>query len=207
MAAVDPAIKADVGFLNSSLKGQWAVQSQTRANDVWLIGNDPITAPPRVMVYDRARKSLTELYVGRPALSGITLPAVCPVEITARDGLTLVSYLTLPAGSDPTATAGPTSRCRWCSTCTAARGHATPRASTPRTQWLANRGYAVLAVNFRGSTGFGKDFVNAANKEWAARCTTTCSTRIDWAVKERHRQRDKSRSTAAPTAATPRSSA
>ena len=105
--AVDPAVKADIDFLNSNLKGQWAVQSQTQANNIWLIGNDPITSPPRVMVYDRAGKNLTELYVGRPALSGVTLPAVCPVEIKARDGLNLVAYLTLPVGSDKDADCKP----------------------------------------------------------------------------------------------------
>ena len=61
-------------------------------------GNDPTTAPARVMVYERAARKLDLLYVGRPALAGVTLPKVCPVEIGSRDGLTLVSYLTLPVG-------------------------------------------------------------------------------------------------------------
>ena len=189
--AVDPAIKADIGFLNSSLKGQWAVQSQTRANDVWLIGNDPITAPPRVMVYDRARKSLTELYVGRPALSGITLPAVCPVEITARDGLTLVSYLTLPVGSDPDGDCRPDKPLPMVLNVHGGPWHRDSYGYDPESVWLANRGYATLQVNFRGSTGFGKDFINKADKEWGRKMHDDLIDSVDWAIKNGIANRDK----------------
>ena len=75
-------------------------------------------------------------------------------------------------------------------------------------QWLANRGYAVLSVNFRGSTGFGKEFLNAGNKEWAGKMHDDLLDAVDWAVERRHRRRKtRSPSWAAATAATPRSSA
>jgi len=111
--ALSPAAKEDIDFLNANLKGQWTVQSQTRTNKIWLIGNDPITSPARAMIYDREGKSLKELYVVRPALIGAPLPAVCPVEIKSRDGLTLIGYLTLPVGSDAKGDCKPTSRFRW----------------------------------------------------------------------------------------------
>ena len=54
----------------------------------------------------------------------------------------------------------------------------------PQAQWLANRGYAVLQVNFRASTGYGKKFLNAGNQQWGPRCTTTCSTPSKWAIEQ-----------------------
>jgi dipeptidyl aminopeptidase/acylaminoacyl peptidase len=113
------------------------------------------------------------------------------LEIKARDGLTLVSYLSLPPGSD-------------------ANGDGVPESPVPMVlnvhggpwgrdtygfdnehQWLANRGYAVLAVNFRASTGFGKSFVNAGNKEWAGKMHDDLLDAIDWAVKNKITTKDK----------------
>jgi dipeptidyl aminopeptidase/acylaminoacyl peptidase len=108
-----------------------------------------------------------------------------PVVIKSRDGLSLVSYLSLPPGSDPDGTGrpkkpvplvlnvhgGPWARDTW--------GY------DPEHQWLANRGYAVLSVNFRGSTGFGKKFTNAGNKEWARRMQDDLLDALDWAIKEK----------------------
>jgi dipeptidyl aminopeptidase/acylaminoacyl peptidase len=180
--AVGPAIQADIEFLNSSLKGQWAVQSQTRANDVWLIGNDPITAPSRVMVYDRARKSLTELYVGRPRLAGKTLPAVCPVEIKSRDGLTLVAYLTLPVGSDPNGNCRPGKPLPMVLNVHGGPWFRDSYGYDPESVWFANRGYATLQVNFRGSSGFGKDFINKADKQWGRKMHDDLIDSVDWAI-------------------------
>ena len=75
--AIDPALQADIDYLNANLKGEWGVQGQTLDNRLWLVGNDPVTSPARVMVYDRTAKSLAELYVSRPALAGAALPQVC----------------------------------------------------------------------------------------------------------------------------------
>ncbi len=73
-------------------------------------------------------------------------------------------------------------RCRWCCWCTAGRGHATAMATTPQHQWLANRGYAVLSVNFRGSTGFGKAFLNAGDLQWGRKMHDDLLDAVDWAV-------------------------
>ncbi len=182
---VDPAVKADIAFLDGKLKGKWSVQSQTRNNRIWLVGNDPVTAPPRLMLYDRDAKSLTELYVGRPALAGAALPGVCPVQIKARDGLELVAYLALPPGADPDGNCRPDKPLPM-----VLNVHGGPWARDeygyhPETVWLTDRGYASLQVNFRGSTGFGKDFVNQADGEWGRRMHDDLIDAVDWAIAQR----------------------
>ena len=75
----------------------------------------------------------------------------------------------------------------------------------PQAQWLANRGYAVLQVNFRGSTGFGKKFLNAGNREWAGKMHDDLLDAVEWAVKEGYRRPEEGRDhAAAATAATRR---
>ena len=109
----------------------------------------------------RHAASIAELFATRPDLAPYRLAPMRGNIVRARDGLELVCYLTLPAGREA---GSPRRRCRWCSACTADRGPATAGASTRNHQWLANRGYAVLSVNYRGSTGFGKKFINAGER-------------------------------------------
>ncbi len=180
--ATDPQIKASLDWLDSKFEGDFGVQSRTEDDSKWVVWNDPITAPTKAYIYDRKANSLTEFYTGRPDLVGAPLQKMHPVEIKSRDGLTLPSYLTLPAGTDP-------------------NGDGVPDAAVPMVllvhggpwardgygfnsyhQWLANRGYAVLSVNFRGSTGFGKDFVNAGNLEWGKKMHDDLIDAVDWAV-------------------------
>jgi len=102
-----------------------------------------------------------------------------PVMVRARDGLPLVCYLSRPRGPRDRAPlptvllvhGGPWGRDVW--------------SLNVAHQWLANRGYAVLSVNFRGSTGFGKAFVNAANLEWAGRMHDDLIDAVDWAIGRR----------------------
>ena len=189
--AVDPSVKPDIDFLDANLKGQWGVQSQTRDNQVWLVGHDPVTAPARVVVYDRRAKTLTELYVSRPKLAGTRLPDVCPVEIPSRDGLTLVSYVTLPVG------AARGNDCRPASPLPMVLDvHGGPWARDnygydPESLWFANRGYAVLRVNFRSSTGFGKSFISKGDLEWGRKMHDDLIDGVDWAVKNGIARADK----------------
>ncbi|MEO6339753.1 MAG: S9 family peptidase, partial [Caulobacteraceae bacterium] len=71
--AIDPAVKGDLDFLKSRLKGEVGVVFRTDADDRWLVGVDPVTGPSVVYVYDRKPKRLTQLYVGRPELTGAIL--------------------------------------------------------------------------------------------------------------------------------------
>jgi dipeptidyl aminopeptidase/acylaminoacyl peptidase len=116
------------------------------------------------------------LYRQRKALDGLPLRELEPVTIPARDGLRLNGYLTRPAPESradrlPLVLAihgGPYARDLW--------------GFNPIHQWLANRGYAVLSVNYRGSTGFGKAFVTAADHEWGGRMHDDLIDAVDWAI-------------------------
>ncbi len=139
--------------------------------------------PTRYYAYDRAKHKADFLFSDKPKLEGLPLAKMLPVTIPSRDGLSLVSYLTLPAGSDADGDGkpdhalpmvlfvhgGPWARDEW--------GYDADH------QWLANRGYAVLSVNYRGSTGFGKKFVNAANLEWAGKMHDDLIDAVAWATK------------------------
>src|SRR5207248_2259224 len=110
----------------------------------------------------------------RPELAGAPLRPMEPIELRARDGLPLVAYLTLPPGSSGPGTqhsaAAPDRPASPVPLVLDVHGGPWARDSygfNGEHQWLANRGYAVLSVNYRGSTGFGKKFINAGDHEWA----------------------------------------
>ena len=177
------AVAGDLAFLKQRFAGaQFSVTSRTRADDKWLVGVDPVTSPGATWLYDRKAKTVRMLYVSRPALVGAPLVAMHPVEIRSRDGLTLPSYLTLPKGAEANGDGkaetavplvlfvhgGPWARDNY--------------GSSSYHQWLANRGYAVLSVNFRASTGFGKKFINAGNLQWGRKMHDDLLDAVDWAV-------------------------
>ncbi|MET0370904.1 MAG: S9 family peptidase [Sphingobium sp.] len=181
--ATDPDVGASLDWLRSKLKGDFSVTSRTTDDSVWTIYNDPVTAPPAAYLYDRKGKTLTQLYVTRPDLAGAPLVPMYPREIKARDGLTLVSYLTLPPGSDADGDGVPDKPVPM-----VLFVHGGPWARdgfgfNPYHQWMANRGYAVLSVNYRGSTGFGKSFITAGNLQWGLKMHDDLIDAVDWAVK------------------------
>ncbi len=188
---LDKDIAADWKLLSGKLKGDFGVQSRTDADDRWLVWNDPLVEPTAVYQFDRKTKDLKKLYVGRPELVGAPLMPMYPVEIKSRDGLNLVSYLTLPKSADANADGkadkavpmvlfvhgGPWGRDGY--------------GFDSYHQWLANRGYAVLSVNFRASTGFGKDFIAAGNLEWGRKMQNDLTDAVAWAVESGVAQKDK----------------
>jgi dipeptidyl aminopeptidase/acylaminoacyl peptidase len=135
------------------------------------------TAPWQFFHYDRAAKKGRFLFSARPDLEDTPLVAMEPVVVRARDGLELVCYLSRPRGAAKDKPlplvlcvhGGPWARDAW--------------GLQPTHQWLADRGYAALSVNYRGSTGFGKAFVNAANLEWAGRMHDDLIDAVDWAIR------------------------
>ena len=189
--ALDAGIKSSLDWLGSQLAGEFFVQSRTDDDTRWVVGNDPLVAPARAYLFDRTQRTLTEFYVTRPELEGAPLQPMHPLEIAARDGLTLVSYLTLPPGTDPEGRGIPDAPLPMILFV-----HGGPWARdgygyNPVHQWFANRGYAVLAVNFRGSTGFGKAFVNAANLEWGGAMHDDLIDAVEWAVAQGIAERDR----------------
>jgi dipeptidyl aminopeptidase/acylaminoacyl peptidase len=125
---------------------------------------------------DRQTREVRSLFRQRKSLDGVALRNMQPLVIPARDGLRLNGYLTLPAteagaGKPPMVLlihGGPYARDQW--------------GFNSTHQWLANRGYAVLSVNYRGSTGFGKAFIAAADREWGGRMHDDLIDAVDWAV-------------------------
>jgi dipeptidyl aminopeptidase/acylaminoacyl peptidase len=181
--AVDPAVQADLAFLKQQAQGEFEVTARTDADDRWLVAIDRVTTPASVWLYERKARRLTPLYVSRPELEGAPLVKMQPLEIKARDGLTLVSYLSLPPGIDYDAATGRASR----PVPMVLFVHGGPWARddfgyNSVHQWLANRGYAVLSVNYRGSTGFGKKFISAGDLQWGRRMHDDLLDAVNWAV-------------------------
>ncbi len=174
--ALDPAVGKDIDALTKSVGPGFTVVSRTLDDRRWVVAADQPEHGLSYHLYDRDSGSVTKLFDQRPALAGASLVAMTPVEIKSRDGMTLVGYLSRPQGAK-----GPLPL--------VLNVHGGPWARDsygfdPEHQWLANRGYAVLAINFRGSTGFGKAFVNAGDREWGARMHDDLIDAIEWAVRE-----------------------
>ncbi len=181
--SVDPAIAADLEKLQAIGPGEIGVNARTHDDNTWIVTYSAADAPVVYYRYDRgAGGALTKLFSARPELDGKPLVPQWPQEITSRDGKTLVSYLSLPTSADPDGDGkadAPVPMVLFV--------HGGPWARdvygySPYDQWLANRGYATLAVNFRGSTGFGKEFTNAGNGEWAAKMHDDLLDAVQWAV-------------------------
>jgi dipeptidyl aminopeptidase/acylaminoacyl peptidase len=157
---LDAELGAEIDEIRAQLAGDIGI-SRDRANRTWLITESPSDGPVRYYRYDRATRSLTFLFAHKPALQDYTLAPMEPFSFTARDALTVHGYVTYPVGvpqRDLPAVVnvhgGPWARDEW--------GY------NPEVQWLANRGYACVQVNYRGSTGYGKEFLNAGDRQWAA---------------------------------------
>jgi acetyl esterase/lipase len=176
---LNDAMGQDLAHLQGAIEGEVRITSRSKADDRWIISAAAADAPETTYLYERGARELTRLFSSRPDLEDETLSPMHPVVIPSRDGLELVSYLTLPADTDYDGRpekplpmvllvhGGPWARDGY--------GY------NPQHQWLANRGYGVLSVNFRGSTGFGKAFVNAADLEWGARMHDDLLDAVSWA--------------------------
>jgi dipeptidyl aminopeptidase/acylaminoacyl peptidase len=175
--AIDPKIDSDLKALATGAKGEPSVVSRDLDQKTWVIVYSADEQPSTYYLYDRPTKKLTKLFEAQPALDKYTLAPMKAVTIKARDGLDLVCYLTLPVGLPAKGLpmvllvhGGPWSRDSW--------GY------NSQAQWLANRGYAVLSVNYRGSSGFGKKFLHAGDREWAGKMHDDLIDAVNWAIKE-----------------------
>lgn len=177
--------------LNNRFGDTFSRSSTTEDGSKWVVLNSKSNQVATYYIWDRTTDEFTELFSVRPELQDKTLALMTPEMIKSRDGLTLVSYLTLPPGADTDGDGRPEEALPM-----VLNVHGGPWArdsygyrSTP--QWLANRGYAVLQVNFRGSTGFGKSFVNAGDLQWGLTMHDDLLDAVDWAVKEGVTSKDK----------------
>ncbi|MEP0847519.1 MAG: S9 family peptidase [Phycisphaerae bacterium] len=182
---LDESIQKDFDYLASVSPGDLSVVSRTLDDRQWIVAYAIDNGPVRYVRYDRDRGNAELLFTNNAALEKAPLAPMHVVLPASRDGLTLVSYLTLPLASDPDGDArpdrplpmvlfvhgGPWARDEW--------GYSANH------QWLANRGYAVLSVNFRGSTGFGKNFTNAGDREWGEKMHEDLLDAVEWATREK----------------------
>ena len=158
----DDDLRADVEALQRLHPGDLAIIDRDHADSTWLVAFDDDAGPVKYYSWDRTAKAATFLFDHRPELNSYELVPMEPFGFTARDGLSVHGYLSFPAGVEradlPTVLVvhgGPWGRDVW--------------GFDPEAQWLANRGYLCVHVNFRGSAGYGKAFLNAGDREWGAR--------------------------------------
>jgi dipeptidyl aminopeptidase/acylaminoacyl peptidase len=182
---LDDTIKPDMEYLQSLEHGDLSVESRSLDDRRWIVSYEVDNGPFKFYLYDRESRSAEFLFTNRKSLEGVELASMTPAVVTARDGLDLVCYYTLPtnhgAGSPPVPDqplptvlyvhGGPWARDSW--------GYDSVH------QLLANRGYVVISVNYRGSVGFGKNFLNAANLEWAGKMHDDLIDVVDWAVERK----------------------
>lgn len=187
---VDPSISQDMKYLSTVETGDVEVVSRNHDDDKWIVVYLKSDGPFRYYLYNRVKKEAEFLFVSNSLLDKEPLAKMYPVVIKSRDGLDLVCYLTIPRWLDNgkgiplepipmvlNVHGGPNARDNW--------GY------RPDAQWLANRGYATINVNYRGSTGFGKDFINAGDGQWARKMQDDLEDAVNWAVENKIAIKDK----------------
>jgi len=160
--ALEPAVSRDLERLRGLHHGDLIFAGGDVADRTWLVGFTNDTGPVPYYVYDRQSTEARFLFEHQPQLSRYELAPMEPFSFQAGDGLTVHGYATFPPGAGRRGLpavlnvhGGPWMRDRW--------GY------DPQAQWLANRGYLCLQVNYRGSTGYGKAFLNAGDREWGGK--------------------------------------
>ncbi|MBT3320363.1 MAG: S9 family peptidase [Clostridia bacterium] len=159
---LDESFRSDYDVLAGIGDGVFNFVDSSEKDEVWLVQYVSDVKDADYYLYDMATQEATFLFNARASLDEYEFAPVEPIEYTATDGLQIEGYATFPVGVGrenlPTVVmvhGGPWSRDVW--------------DFNPETQFLANRGYLVLQVNFRGSTGYGKDFILAGDKEWGGK--------------------------------------
>ncbi|HME91386.1 MAG TPA: S9 family peptidase, partial [Myxococcaceae bacterium] len=174
---VDPAVKEDFEAISKLNDGDFTVISRDQSDAAWIVSFTSDRGSVRYYSYERPSRKGSFLFAAQPKLEGLKLGEMKPVAIKSRDGLKLHGYLTLPVGLPAKQLpmvlyvhGGPWARDIW--------------GFNPTAQWFANRGYAALQVNYRGSTGYGKKFLSASYKQWGRKMHDDLIDAVDWAVKE-----------------------
>lgn len=174
---LDESIKLDFDTIREISRGNFAVTSRDNADRTWIISFSRDDGPVAFYAYDRQTRKVTFLFDNQPDLNKYTLATMEPISFTSRDGLTIHGYLTLPPKTEGknlplvlNVHGGPQARDNW--------GY------NPEAQWLANRGYACLQVNYRGSTGYGKEFLSAGDREWGGKMHDDLVDAVQWAIKQ-----------------------
>ncbi len=174
---LDWAVAEDLDALCALEDGDLVLAGEDDADATWLVAFTRDDGPVRYYAWHRPTQTATYLFEHQPALAPYQLAAMEPFSFVARDGLNVAGYLTFPPGVErrrlPTVLnvhGGPWGRDVW--------GY------DPEAQWLANRGYLCVQVNFRGSTGYGKEFLNAGDRQWGAAMHDDLLDAVAWVVEK-----------------------
>jgi dipeptidyl aminopeptidase/acylaminoacyl peptidase len=174
---IDKSLQADFEAIRKARDGDFYVVSRDLEDKTWVVMYIADAVPVQFYVYDRATKKPALLFSDRPKLEQYQLAKMKPISFKAQDGMTIYGYLSLPVGVASknlplvlNVHGGPWGRNVW--------------GLDNEAQWLANRGYAVLQINFRGSAGYGKAYINAGDREWAGKMHTDLVDGKNWAVKQ-----------------------
>lgn len=173
---IDKSIEPDFKVLRKVREGDFSVISRDLADKTWIVSYTTDIGPVYYYTYDRASRKASFLFSNRPALEKYELAKMEPISFKARDGMTLYGYLTMPVGVKKKAPmvllvhGGPWGRDVW--------------GFNSIVQMLANRGYGVLQVNFRGSAGYGKEYMNAGDREWAGKMHDDLVDGKRWAIQQ-----------------------
>jgi dipeptidyl aminopeptidase/acylaminoacyl peptidase len=171
-------IATDLANLEKLGGKDFDITDRTKDNRTWVVAFGAPADVPTYWLWDRDSQTGKKLFTTWPALEGQPLVGMKGVEIATRDGLIMPSYVTLPASYKDGQRlplvmlihGGPWARDSW--------------GFNPLHQWLANRGYAVVSPNFRGSTGFGKNHVNSGDREWYGKMQDDINDAAAWAVEQ-----------------------
>ncbi len=174
-AALDGKFQSTLQAMLRVDEGDLIISNKSDDDRYWVIGFMRDNQSTKFYLFDQLTGKAEFLFVVRPVLNNYQLASMEPISFIARDGLKIYGYLTCPVGMScenlPLVLCvhgGPWSRDTW--------------GADPEAQWFANRGYACLQVNFRGSTGYGKAFLNAGNREWGAKMHDDLIDAVNWAV-------------------------
>lgn len=176
LRVLDDQVAPDVVRLTQHVNGDIEEIDVSRDLSRWLVTVGVSDGPSEYLLYERATGELTHIAYTRPALRDLALAPMKPITYTARDGRVIHGYLTLPVGtSGPVPLVlnvhgGPWHRDTW--------------GFRAEAQWMANRGWGCLQVNFRGSTGYGKEHVDAGDRQWGGAMHDDLVDAARWVVDE-----------------------
>jgi len=172
----DDDFESDMKLASKLDYGDISLCSRSGDDSKWIIAYNRDNNPTSFWIFDRKTKKGDFLFFDNEVLSKYEFVKTEPMHFVSKDGLDIEGYITYPKGvckkNLPLVLhvhGGPWGRNTWC--------------FYPEVQWLANRGYAVLQVNFRGSTGYGKSFLHAGDKQWGKKMQDDLLDAVNWAIK------------------------
>ena len=177
-----PEVQTEFAAIATVLKGPFRIVGQTPDNERWLLLEIEPGRPDRYWWWNRKSRTTAALFSTRPELDRAALAKRIPVAIASRDGLTLPSYLTLPADAKLRADGMPVTPVPLVLLVHGGPWLRDELSFDSQHAWLADRGYAVLSVNFRGSGGFGSAFMAAGDNQWSGTMHNDLIDAVDWAI-------------------------